>query len=109
MKMPTRRPPRPAQISETIKAMQAKTIDDHLVDLVSRFSAALLEKLRDSERKYKHASGWTNPDWDDHLRREIRKHIDKGDPRDVAAYCAFAWHHSWSLADSTKKDSPNGR
>jgi hypothetical protein len=26
------------------------------------------------------------------------RHIEKGDPRDVAAYCAFLWHHNESTA-----------
>jgi hypothetical protein len=25
----------------------------------------------------------------------LSQHIAKGDPRDVAAYCAFMWYHSW--------------
>src|SRR5512146_571765 len=75
--------------------------DAALVELVERFSAALLEKLRASEAKYGWSGGWRHdPNWADDLRRDIRKHIEKGDPRDVAAYCAFAWHHGWSLARS---------
>ncbi len=71
---------------------------DPLADLVSRFSTALLEKLRAAEAKYGYSDGWLKTDWPDDLRRDIRRHVDKGDPRDVAAYCAFAWHHEWSLA-----------
>ena len=26
---------------------------------------------------------------------EFHRHIAKGDPRDVAAYCAFMWYHGW--------------
>lgn len=26
----------------------------------------------------------------------FHQHIAKGDPRDVAAYCAFMWWHGWS-------------
>lgn len=74
---------------------------DHLADLVSRFSVALLEKLRAAEKKYGYDNGWLNDDWAYDLRRDLRKHIDKGDPRGVAAYCAFAWHHGWSTSSGT--------
>lgn len=30
----------------------------------------------------------------------LAEHVAKGDPRDVAAYCAFAWHHGWSTAEA---------
>lgn len=73
---------------------------DHLADLVGRFSVALLEKLRAAEKKYGYDNGWLYDDWAYDLRRDLRKHIDKGDPLDVAAYCAFAWHHGWSTSSS---------
>lgn len=69
-----------------------------LWDLCDEFAAALFNKLLQSERKYGWNNGWMNAGWGDDLRRDIRRHIEKGDPRDVAAYCAFAWHHGWSLA-----------
>jgi len=68
-----------------------------LADLVARFSEALLAKLRDAQQKYGY-DGWVRDDWADELRLHLRQHVEKGDPRDVAAYCAFAWHHGWSLA-----------
>ena len=71
---------------------------DHLASLVQRFSNALLQKLRDSEEKYGWNNGWLKDDWSDDLRRELIRHVDKGDPRDVAAFCAFAWHHGWSVS-----------
>src|SRR5512146_1825636 len=50
--------------------------DAALVELVERFSAALLEKLRASEAKYGWSGGWRHdPNWADDLRRDIRKHI----------------------------------
>lgn len=31
--------------------------------------------------------------------------MTKGDPLDVAAYCAFAWHHGWPTAtDDDRKE-----
>ena len=72
---------------------------DHLKDLVDRFSAALLEKLRSAETKYGHDDAWMRDDWRDDLKAALNEHIEKGDPRDVAAYAAFAWHHGWSLGE----------
>jgi hypothetical protein len=62
-------------------------------DLVRRFSVALLEKLAAAEKKYGYSDGWHDSDWMDECRTKLNEHIAKGDPRDVAAYCAFIWHH----------------
>ncbi|HFE2689503.1 TPA: DUF551 domain-containing protein [Klebsiella quasipneumoniae subsp. similipneumoniae] len=34
-------------------------------------------------------------DWYDDCLQSLFEHIEKGDPRDVAAYCAFMWYHGW--------------
>lgn len=67
-------------------------------DLVRRFSQALAEKLAAAEAKYGYSDGWASPDWMDECRAKLMEHIAKGDPRDVAAYCAFLWHHGASTA-----------
>jgi len=61
--------------------------------LVMRFSDALRNKLAAAEKKYGYADGWMETDWLDECRRQLVDHVDKGDPLDVAAYCAFLWHH----------------
>ena len=66
---------------------------DPLEDLVQRFSAALLAKLKLARENRR--NGWEQPDWEDACQRGLLRHIEKGDPRDVAAYCAFMWHHGW--------------
>jgi len=66
--------------------------------LVDRFAIALKAKLNAASEKYGYTDGWLRDDWRADLTRDIRAHLDKGDPRDVAAYCAFAWHHGWSTA-----------
>jgi hypothetical protein len=64
--------------------------------LVVRFAAALAEKLAAAEAKYNYSDDWANDDWQEICRDHLQEHITKGDPRDVAAYCAFMWHHGWS-------------
>lgn len=65
-------------------------------NLIRRFSDALREKLSAAEKKYGYSDGWASPDWMDECRKHLMQHIAKGDPRDVAAYCAFLWHHGES-------------
>lgn len=66
-------------------------------DLVDRFAVALKEKLNAAEEKHGWNNTWLNKG--DLLRHNIiadmHVHITKGDPLDVAAYCAFLWHHGW--------------
>jgi hypothetical protein len=62
-------------------------------NLVDRFAAALKEKLAAAEKKYGYGDGWADPGWMDECRAQLIEHVAKGDPRDVAAYCAFLWHH----------------
>ncbi|HDZ1349687.1 TPA: DUF551 domain-containing protein [Klebsiella pneumoniae] len=38
-------------------------------------------------------------DWYDDCLQSLWEHIEKGDPRDVAAYCAFMWYHGWVTTD----------
>ena len=64
------------------------------VTLVLQFAGALAEKLKAAQDKYGYSNGWMDPSWMDECREKLREHLEKGDPRDVAAYCAFLWHHN---------------
>ena len=64
--------------------------------LVRRFMSALASKLSAAEVKYGYSDAWVDPAWEDECRRQLHHHAAKGDPRDVAAYAAFCWHHGWS-------------
>jgi hypothetical protein len=64
-------------------------------DLVARFAEALAAKLRKAEKKYGYDKGWSEDDWRRECAEKLLEHVAKGDPRDVAAYCAFMWHHGW--------------
>ncbi|MDF2040858.1 MULTISPECIES: hypothetical protein [unclassified Pantoea] len=64
-------------------------------ELVITFAKALAEKLHNSEQKYGWSDAWKSADWQEKCLDDFHHHISKGDPRDVAAYCAFMWYHDW--------------
>lgn len=63
--------------------------------LVHDFAKALGDKLHRAEKKYGYSNGWLATDWEDKCRSNMLAHIGKGDPLDVAAFCAFMWLHRW--------------
>ncbi|WP_434117054.1 hypothetical protein [Klebsiella michiganensis] len=71
-------------------------LNPETADLVLRFASALADKLYKAEQKYGRSTDWMKSDWYDDCLQSLWEHIAKGDPRDVAAYCAFMWWHGWS-------------
>lgn len=67
-------------------------------ELVREFAAALAAKLRRAEEKYGYSDGWKTEDWQTECRVHLREHLEKGDPLDVAIYCAFMWKRGWPTA-----------
>ncbi|MDU2398664.1 MAG: hypothetical protein E7D33_00585 [Klebsiella sp.] len=63
--------------------------------LVTDFCTALAEKLYKAQLKYGHSDNWSYANWEIECQTAFHEHIAKGDPRDVAAYCAFMWYHGW--------------
>lgn len=70
-------------------------LNHETTDLVLRFASALADKLYKAEQKYGRSTDWMKDDWYDDCLQSLLEHIEKGDPKDVAAYCAFMWHHGW--------------
>lgn len=64
--------------------------------LVTNFCTALAEKLYKAQLKYGYDADWKQDGWPSQCQAHFHQHIAKGDPRDVAAYCAFMWWHGWS-------------
>lgn len=64
--------------------------------LVDEFSKSLTAKLAKAEQKYGYRDNWLTDDWEADCRAELMRHLEKGDPLDVAAYCAFMWKRGWS-------------
>lgn len=81
-------------------------------DLVRRFAEALAKKLRASELKYGYSNGWKDPGCVEELRGKLAEHVTKGDPVDVAAFCAMLWHHGehcrpkTTLQEELTEDAP---
>ena len=71
-------------------------LDPNTKKLVVDFCSALAEKLYNAEVKYGRKTDWMKDDWHATCLQSLWEHITKGDPRDVAAYCAFIWYHGWS-------------
>jgi hypothetical protein len=63
------------------------------VELVCNFTSAVADKLTAAQEKYEYSNGWKDPSWMEECRKELLSHVYKGDPLDVAAYCAFLWYH----------------
>jgi hypothetical protein len=73
--------------------------------LVHNFALALAAKLAAAEKKYGYGDNWARLDWADECREHLREHVEKGDPRDVAAYCAFLWFHGERTAIAAEADT----
>lgn len=79
-----------------------ETLHPDAGDLMDRFYVALRAKLYQAQIKYGYTDDWKRVD-PDVLRNALLEHVMKGDPRDVALYCAFLWDRGETL------DWPMGR
>jgi hypothetical protein len=71
-----------------------------LKELVGRFASALTTKLVAQVHRGKR--GWDDPGWTrEDLLRQLRNHVDKGQPLDVAAFAAFWWNQLEGDVDVT--------
>jgi hypothetical protein len=68
-------------------------LESETAQLVIDFASAMAEKLFAAQQKYGYDIGWKENDWLDECRKKLKEHTLKGDPRDVANYCAFLWYH----------------
>lgn len=88
------RPPMPQAIIPIPEGLAPRS-----ARLVRDFAAALAAKLRAAEEKYGYRDGWSTQEWEVECRQKLQEHIAKGDPRDVAIYCAFMWARGWSTTE----------
>lgn len=66
--------------------------------LILNFAQAMAEKLYVAQEKYSYSDSWLLDDWKEKCTTDLHTHIAKGDPVDVANYCAFMWYHKWTTA-----------
>ncbi|HDL7930285.1 TPA: hypothetical protein PXP81_000708 [Yersinia enterocolitica] len=66
--------------------------------LVLVFASAMAVKLHKAEQKYGYSNMWMQDDWQDKCLNDFNHHITKGDPLDVANYCAFMHYHGWGTS-----------
>ena len=66
-------------------------------ELIDKFAQALKDKALAAQKKHGYADGWLTDDWYVELGRQFHIHVNKGDPRDVAIYAAFAWGRGWLI------------
>lgn len=92
-------PRKPAVGTELYSAPPAPVVPADLhpdtQKLVTDFCTALAEKLYKAQLKYGYDADWKQDGWPSQCQAHFQQHIAKGDPRDVAAYCAFMWYHGW--------------
>lgn len=78
--------------------LTAKLIDD--------FSSALKAKLAKAQEKHGYSIEWMDPKYIGPMRYDMMNHLLKGDPLDVAAYCAFLWYHGVSTVTEVVQNVP---
>tara|TARA_R100001143_G_scaffold58421_2_gene56291 strand:+ start:4125 stop:4733 length:609 start_codon:yes stop_codon:yes gene_type:complete len=89
-----------------MKDEQIEALHPVTADLVDRFASALKDKLHASQIKYGWQDDWTADDWQERCQTSLLEHLVKGDPRDVAAFAAFMWHHGWPTASLSQQEAP---
>jgi hypothetical protein len=67
--------------------------------IIQAFAEELARKMRDAEAKHGFSDDWLRDLWEVECRRQMQAHLIKGDPRDVAIYCAFMWARGWPTTE----------
>jgi len=83
-------------IGPAVRNIEGDEMHPNTTKLMADFTSALADKLAAAEKKYGYADNWLTDDWEAECRQKLIAHIEKGDPLDVAAYCAFMWKRGWS-------------
>lgn len=70
--------------------------------LVLKTAEVVAEKMRSTELKRGLTNEWAKPDWGSACINDFLRHVDKGDPRDLAVYAIMMIHHGWTTKDAVK-------
>lgn len=76
------------------------------VGLVLSFAQAMADKLSAAQIKHGYGDGWaeTTHEWPiPECHEALMSHLKKGDPVDVANFCAFLWYHKIGTTDCGKE------
>ncbi len=74
--------------------------------LFDLFASVVRQKLAFTQQRYGYTVEWQCGDWMDECRAQLLEHVQKGDPRDVAAYCAFLWYHGERTVSNASNAAP---
>jgi hypothetical protein len=83
---------------ESMQVNMPEGLNPDTRELVKVFAEAMAAKLYKSQGKYGHTNKWKNDHWLYECSQALLEHLVKGDPVDVANYCAFMYHHGWSTS-----------
>lgn len=86
---------------KSVKIAIPRDLHPATASLVCDFAEALAQKLRADEIKHGFTNEWAKDLWEDQCRNDLFRHLLKGDPREVAAYCAFMWKRGWRTVSAT--------
>lgn len=75
--------------------------------LVRNIAGELGQKLRKAELKYGYSNGWADPMWMEECRQKLRGLLEKGDPIDIVAYCAFLWYYGEPITKKEENENKN--
>ncbi len=68
-------------------------------NLVLEFATAMADKLKKAEEKYGYTNNWKHDEWSrEDCTMQFLRHVAKGDPIDVACYCAFMKERGWQTS-----------
>jgi hypothetical protein len=106
LSLPTAPAPHDAEVE---RLRLPNELDERTASLVRRFAMALALKLLKAQEDYGYTDDWANKsDWmPAGCQQALVEHVEKGDPLDVAAYCAFLWHHGEPTAMPEPDDDVN--
>lgn len=82
-----------------------KIDDKNTGKLLKLFTSAMRVTLCRAELKHRCTNWWLDPEWEKECLANFKEHLDKGDPVEVACYCAFLWYHGWKTNGELKEIS----
>jgi hypothetical protein len=83
--------------TESVTIGLPKDLHPDTKELLINFVQKMGQKLRETEIKHNYGNSWKYDNWQLKCGKDFITHIEKGNPIDVANYCAFMDYHNWEL------------